>query len=151
MTEVLFYHLEQATLEAVLPSLLEKSLARGWRAVVQVGSQERLKALDAHLWTYRDEGFLPHGTADDGRAGEQPVWLTDTDDNPNGAAIRFLADGASPTAVGDYERVVLLFDGTDPEALTRARAAWKTLKDTDHAITYWQQTPEGRWEKKAEG
>ena len=151
MTEVLFYHLERATLETVLPPLLEKSLARGWRAVVQVGSPERLKALDSHLWTYRDEAFLPHGTAADGRSEEQPVWLTDADDNPNGAAIRFLADGTEPAAVGDYERVVLLFDGTDPEALTRARAAWKALKDTDHAITYWQQTPEGRWEKKAEG
>ena len=37
MTEVLFYHLEHQPLERVLPSLVEKTLERGWRAVVQAG------------------------------------------------------------------------------------------------------------------
>ena len=51
MTEVLFYHLQSMSLENVLPPLLEKSLERGWRVVVQSTSQERTDALDAHLWT----------------------------------------------------------------------------------------------------
>ena len=62
MTEVLFYHLQNMSLESVLPPLLEKSLERGWRVVVQSTSQERTEALDAHLWTYRDNSFLPHAT-----------------------------------------------------------------------------------------
>lgn len=55
--DVFFYHLEQQTLDRVLPSLLEKTLARGWRAVVQVGNEERLEALDQALWTYTDDSF----------------------------------------------------------------------------------------------
>ena len=62
MTELLFYHLQGQKLEGVLTPLLEKSLERGWRVVVQGASEERIDALDAHLWTYRDDGFLPHGT-----------------------------------------------------------------------------------------
>jgi DNA polymerase-3 subunit chi len=149
MTEVLFYHLQNQPLERVLPELLEKSLERGWRVVVQLGSEERRDALDAHLWTYRDEGFLPHGTVKDGHAAMQPVWLTVDDENPNGANVRFLADGAEANDVAPYQRVVILFDGNDPDAVDRARASWTKIKAAGHDATYWQQSERGRWEKKA--
>ena len=149
MTEVLFYHLERQPLEHVLPGLLEKCLERNWRAVVQVGSEARRDALDAHLWTYRDESFLPHATAKDGRAEAQPVWLTADDDNLNGATVRFLADGAETADATAYQRVVRIFDGNDPEAVDRARAAWAAAKAAGHDATYWQQADNGRWERKA--
>ena len=149
MTEVLFYHLQKQPLERVLPELLEKCLERKWRAVVQVGSEERRDALDAHLWTYRDDGFLPHGTVKDGHATAQPVWLTTGDDNPNGANVRFLSDGAETADYPGYERVVVLFDGNDAEAAERARTQWAAVKAAGHDATYWQQSERGRWEKKA--
>ena len=118
MTEMLFYHLRRQPIERVLPALLEKSIERGWRAVVHVPGEERLDALDAHLWTFRDESFLPHGTWRDTEAHEQPILLTIHDHNPNGAAIRFLIDGAPvPADAHAYERIVLLFDGADPDAV----------------------------------
>ena len=95
MTEILFYQLKGQTLEQVLPPLLQKSLERGWRVVVQASSEERVEALDAHLWTWRDDAFLPHGTARDSEAAEQPIVLTASAENPNGAAVRFLVDGAN--------------------------------------------------------
>ena len=149
MTEVLFYHLERAPLEDVLPGLLEKCLERSWRVVVQAGSEERVAALDAHLWTYRDEAFLPHGTAKDGNPAAQPIWLTGGSDTPNGAKVRFLVDGAAGEDFAAYDRIVYLFDGRDAEALTQARGAWTAAKAAGHAATYWQQSESGRWEKKA--
>jgi DNA polymerase-3 subunit chi len=149
MTEILFYHLDRQPLERVLPELLEKCLERGWRAVVQVGSEERRDALDAHLWTYREEAFLPHGTVKDGSAEVQPIWLTVGPENPNGAAVRFLADGVEMAELNAYTRVVVLFDGNDQDAVQRARAAWKSVKAAGHEVTYWQQSERGRWEKKA--
>jgi DNA polymerase-3 subunit chi len=148
LTEVLFYHLQRQPLEAVLPALLERSLERGWRVVVQAGSRERVEALDAHLWTYRDEAFLPHGI-DAETASQQPVFLTEADTNPNGAAVRFAVDGASLGTVEGYERVVLMFDGNDEGAVASAREAWKGLRAAGHDATYWQQNDAGRWEKKA--
>ncbi len=94
VTEVFFYHLERATLEEVLPTLLERSLERGWRAAVQAASEERVEALDTLLWTYREDSFLAHGTARDGPAAAQPIYLTADAGNPNEAQIRFLVDGA---------------------------------------------------------
>ena len=155
MTEVLFYHLDRLPLERVLPELLERCLDRKWRAVVQVGSDERCAALDAHLWTYRDDGFLPHGSSQDGRAGGsdsvhlQPVWLTTGDDNPNEADVRFLADGAEAGDLAGYQRVVMLFDGNDSDAVARARTAWKSFGEAGHETTYWQQDERGKWAKRA--
>ncbi len=149
MTEVLFYHLQGQPLERVLPELLEKCLERKWRVVVQFGSEARRDAVDAHLWTYRDESFLPHGTVRDGRAAAQPVWVTAEDDNPNEASVRFLADGAEAADYSAYQRVVRIFDGNDPETVDRARDAWKEAKAAGHEATYWQQSERGRWEKKA--
>lgn len=149
MSEVLFYHLTESTLEDALPPLVEKSLERGWKAVVQVGGEERRNALDAHLWTYRDDSFLAHGTEHDAHPHLQPVILTCGVSNPNAAAIRFLVDGADPPDISSYERAVIMFDGHDADQLARARGHWKMLKDQGHQVTYWQQGPDRRWERKA--
>ncbi|HEY7383256.1 MAG TPA: DNA polymerase III subunit chi [Beijerinckiaceae bacterium] len=150
MTEILFYHLQRQPLEKVLPTLLEKSLERGWRALVRATTEERLSALDDHLWTYSDEGFLPHGTEREQDAGDQPVVLTLSERNPNAAAVLFLVESAPmPEDVSAYQRLVLLFDGNDEDALAAARAQWKAVKSAGHEATYWQQDSRGRWEKKA--
>jgi len=150
MTEMLFYHLQRQPLERVLPPLIEKSIERGWRVVVQTASDERVDALDAHLWTYRDDAFLAHGTYRDNEAALQPVLLTVHGDNPNGANIRFLIDGAGvPADAATYQRVVLMFDGEDDEAVAAARMRWSEAKQQGFAVTYWQCDENGRWEKKA--
>ena len=149
MTEVLFYHLERRPLEQVLPLLLEKTLERGWRAVVQTGSEERSEALSNTLWTWRDEAFLPHGTQADGNAGLQPIWLTHDETTPNGASVRFFVDGAALNGIDELERAVYMFDGRDAEAVETARNEWKQASAAGHEVTYWQQDESGRWQKRA--
>lgn len=148
-TEVLFYHLERLPLERVLPGLLERTLERGWRAVVQAGNEERLEALDLALWTYTEGSFLPHGTRQDGFSAEQPIYLTTGTDTPNGAGVRFFVDGAEGGDLSGLVRAVFLFDGNDAEATASARAQWQAVKAAGHTATYWRQSAEGRWEKKA--
>lgn len=155
MAEILFYHLTEKTLEAVLPGLVEKSLSRGWKVVIQAGSAERIEALDNHLWTYREESFLAHGRQQNGTEHLQPVWLCTDEGNPNGAKIRFLVDGGELDDLSGYDRVVYIFDGHNNTSVDHARSRWKFHKDgnadsgTEHELTYWQQTPTGGWEKKA--
>ncbi len=146
--EVLFYQLDRQPLERVLPQLLERTLERGWRAVVQVGSEERADALDTELWTYDEASFLPHGTARAGDIARQPILITTAEDNPNGATVRFLVDGASLEDLGGYTRIVHMFETSD-DALARARSEWKRAKDQGCEVTYWQQDQAGRWVKKA--
>lgn len=151
--EIWFYHLTTRPLETALPALLERSLARGWKAVVQGVSKERIDHLDTTLWTYSDASFLPHGTPRDGDGPLQQVFLTTGSENPNEAAIRFFVEGASCEdalrATPPYERLVLMFDVSDAEQLQSARENWRRLKSEGHAISYWQQNDDGRWQKKA--
>jgi DNA polymerase-3 subunit chi len=148
MPEASFYHLERSSLEKVLPELLARSLERGWRVVVKVGSDERLQALNAHLWTYDDASFLPHGGPGDGSPEDQPIWLTTGDDNPNGATVRFLIDAPSAAGAAAYDRTILLFDAADSDAAQSARQAWSAMRAAGLEATYWRQDARGRWAKQ---
>jgi DNA polymerase-3 subunit chi len=147
MTEVGFYHLAAATLERALPRLLERALAEGHRVVVHAGSEERIAHLDGVLWTYSDASFLPHGSARDGNAARHPICLTDRDENPNGATMLVLLDGARSDHIREFARCCDIFDGKDPAAVEAARQRWSAVKAEGHSLTYWQQTAAG-WEKR---
>ncbi len=146
--EVWFYQLERSGLDHALPELLEKTLARGWRALVRCAGRDRLDHLDGWLWSYRDESFLPHGSADAMQADRQPVLLTLAADNSNGAQAVFLLDGAEAPALDGFERCVVIFDGRDETALRSARERWREVKAEGHAASYWRQSEDGGWRKQ---
>jgi DNA polymerase-3 subunit chi len=148
MTDIGFYHLTRSPLERALPKLLEKAHASGARVVVMAGSAERVDALDQVLWTYDPASFLPHASARNGEAEAQPIWLTVDDENPNEASILVLTDGASSERVAEYARCLEMFDGNDEAVVTTARERWRGYAAAGHALTYWQQTEAGGWEKK---
>jgi DNA polymerase-3 subunit chi len=146
MTEIGFYHLTRSTMAQALPQLLARTLATGQRALVLGSSSDGIDTLSGALWA--QPGWLPHGTASDGDADLQPIWLSTAAEPLNGARYLFLIDGAETDRVNDYERVFDLFDGNNPDAVTAARVRWKTAKDAGHTLAYWQQT-ESSWQKKA--
>lgn len=145
-----FYHLQKWPLERALPQILEKVRQAGHRAVVMAASVERIESLSNALWTTDPNSWLAHGTAKDGEASEQPIWLTDTDENPNTASILVLTDGMSSPNLSDYERCLDMFDGNDPDAVQSARGRWKQASEDGHELHYWQQTEQGGWEEKAQ-
>jgi len=132
LTDYSFYHLQRQPLEAALPKLLE-----------------RVQTLNKLLWTYDPDGFLPHGAKADGNQDAQPIYLTADLENPNDASVLVLVDGADGADADGYDRYLYMFDGNDPEALEAARARWKQCRDAGTPATYWQQSPEGRWQEQA--
>ena len=148
MAEMWFYHLERPGRDQALPELLEKTLQRGWRALVRTGAPERVEHLDGWLWSYREDSFLPHAAADDPQAARQPILITTGFENPNGADALFLVDGAEPGELDGYQRCVVLFDGGDPEQVALARRQWSAAKGRGLPVSYWKQQARG-WEKQA--
>ena len=146
--EVWFYHLEQTTLDQALPELLEKTLAKGWRALVRSPLRDRLEALDRRLWTYREDSFLPHGLDLEPEARRQPVLLSQGEDNPNGAQVLFLIDGAAAQDFSGFARCVDLFDGRDEAAVAAARTRWRAARAQELDVAYWRQGARG-WERQA--
>lgn len=151
MTRVDFYHLQQKTLDEVLPKLLQKAYSTGKRIKVKIGTEERVEFINSLLWTYNDESFLPHGSKKDGFADQQPIWLSADIENPNAALFLFLVDGAEENVetLTQYERVFNIFDGNSAEAVQQARRLWKEYKNSGCEVYYWQQDNAGKWIQKA--
>lgn len=148
MTDIRFYHLQSQSLEQALPALLSKALEKFSRVVVKTPDDKEAERLCESLWIARPDSFLPHGTAKDGFAEEQPVWLTPSEENPNGADVLILTGGAQTEKSGDFKLCCEIFDGRDENAVKEARARWKTYKDAGHSVTYFQQNATGGWEQK---
>ncbi len=151
MTEVRFYHLRTKTPDRALPEILGKVLEQGRRAVVRTVDEKEAERLNEYLWTFDPESFLPHGTAKDGAAEDQPVWLTHTDENPNSADTLIVTGGASAGHVGDFRLCCEMLDGHDEAALKESRARWQSYREKGYNVTYWQQTDKGGWEQKKSG
>ncbi len=154
MTDVWFYHLERANLEGILPGLLEKTLERGWRALIVAGSDERAEMIDSFLWTFRDESFLPHGRTGEMQSPDHPVLIGTELSVQNGANLVFFVDGARPNDwqspdITERDRCIFVFDGNLDAAVAAAREDWSKAKAAGHEVTYWQQSAGGKWEQKA--
>lgn len=149
MTDIAFYHLERSPLDQVLPKLLEKTLQAGKRAFVLTKTEARVEALNELLWVYDQESWMPHGSGEEENGDDNPIWISEEEGNLNDAQFLFLTDGVECASIGDYERCFELFDGNDSAMLQAARGRWKIYKDAGHELTYWQQTEDGKWTKKA--
>ncbi|MEL6680041.1 MAG: DNA polymerase III subunit chi [Pseudomonadota bacterium] len=149
MAEVLFYRLTRSTLAGMLPVMVERSLARGARVAIRGGSEAGLAQIDDQLWRHGDGSFLPHGLAGAPHEADQPVLLT-TGAPVNGAGVLLLVDGArvDPAEAEAFDRVALIFDGTDAVANDVAREDWKAVAASAHTATYWAEE-DGRWVEKA--
>ncbi len=151
MSEIRFYHLERQSLDQILPIILGKALQNGHRILVKAPHANEVERLNTHLWTYNENAFLPHGSAKDkiDNLQDQPIFLTDQDENANKADVLILTNGCESPHLNDYTLICDMIDGRDEQAVSAARTRWKTYKDAEHDVTYWQQTPQGSWEKKA--
>ena len=149
MTKIRFYHLEQKTLGQALPEMLGKALSIGHKIIVKTADAKQVQHINDHLWSFVADSFIPHGTEKEGHAAEQPIWITDNDNNPNEADVLILTDGAISDDIEKYELCCEMLDGRNPEAVSAARARWKEYKEKGFEISYWQQDETGRWQNKA--
>ncbi|GBQ83321.1 DNA polymerase III subunit chi [Gluconobacter albidus] len=144
--DVGFYHLTRTPLEEALPALLGRTLEAGERALVRCPDAAAVMALDTALWACRDPVWLPHGTAKNGHAARQPIWLTEGEDVPNGARFLFRVDGAGENDFAPFTRIFDLFDGGNLQSVQRARDRWIAMKSSGHSLVYWKQEERG-WKK----
>lgn len=149
MTAIRFYHLQTQRLDQALPLLLEKAREQGHNIVVMMDNNTEVERMVGHLWTYKADNFLPHGAKKDGYDDQQPIWITDQDENPNKASVLFLTQGRTSSDIGDYDLCCEVFDGRNNEAVSQARTRWAAYKEQGYDLTYWQQSETGQWNKQA--
>lgn len=147
-----FYQLSCSTPEAALPLLLERCLKKGLRGLVRGADAGRLEALDLALWSFRPEAFLPHGREgqpDHGGGARNPIWLTSSQGNANGAHVLFLIDGADAPDAEAFQRACFVFSGADAAAVANARTRWRQGKEAGFSLAFWRENDEGGWRKEA--
>ncbi|PCI54862.1 MAG: DNA polymerase III subunit chi [Alphaproteobacteria bacterium] len=149
MTEIRFYHLQHQSQAQVLSVILLKALERGHRILVKMRNAAEIAQMNDYLWTFSPDSFLPHGSEKNGNAEMQPIWITAEDENPNKADVLILCQGVVSGQQADFTLCCEMLDGHDHQAISDARARWKTYKEQGFEVTYWQQSEAGGWEKKA--
>ena len=144
-----FYHLEKTGPERAAGPLLEKCLERGWNVLAVSHNAGRRAQLDEGLWTYSDQSFLPHGQAEaEGLdAARQPILISGSLKNENGAEAVLLLDGSEAPPDAPFQRCMVMFDGRDQDVRAKARAQFKAAKDAGLTCRYFQQTPQGGWKE----
>ncbi len=147
MADIFFYHLTSTSLDHALPKLLEKALQGGFRSLVRVAEPQEAERLCGWLWNYNLDSFLPHGTAKDGFSGQQPIFITADDENPNSANLLVTTCGALPAMLEGYQRILDIFNGEDAALVEGARNRWKQYLAEGHTLTYFRQNASGAWEK----
>lgn len=149
MAEVWFYHIERKSADEELPGLLQRGLERGLRLGVATSSGDRVKELSSKLWGAGPTVFIPHGFEGEPLPEQQPIYLSDNGQFPNGARYCFYLDGAVPDDVSGMERASIMFDGNDESAVQQARDLWRRFKGEGVVIRYWKQDEDGRWRDQA--
>ncbi|NCO03904.1 MAG: DNA polymerase III subunit chi [Alphaproteobacteria bacterium] len=148
MTDVRFYHLTKQNLDQALPLILTKAYKSNKNILVRLSDKKEVERMNAHLWAYRSDSFLPHGCHKEGNAQHQPIWLTHKEENPNNAQIVILAQGAQATSLEGYDLCCIMLDGRSDDQVQAARIKWKAYKEEGLDITYWMQNESGGWEQK---
>jgi DNA polymerase III subunit chi len=144
--QVDFYHLTFAPVERVLPRIAERVLQDNGRLLVVSADEALAERLDAHLWNYRPDSFLPHGRAGKPDEVEQPVLIAPACEAINGARNIALADGVWRNEALGFERAFLLF-GED--LIDGARTAWRDLGNHENVERrFWKQDEEGKWSRE---
>lgn len=144
-TTVQFYHLLSTTRERAVPKLMEKALASGSKVLMLCESDASLKSMSDALWASNPNGFLPHGSAKEAHADQQPILLSTQESTANGADILCILDGRSPASLPNYSKVLDVFDGSDETSVANARQRWSAYKDQGYALQYVKQQPGGGW------
>lgn len=150
MSEIRFYHLTRGKPEDALAILLEKACERDMTCFVLCDDKAQMKFLDQHLWSYKADSFLPHGTQDENaRREDHPIILGYDPESLESADFLVLYGIEMPKDISGYDLVADIFDDNDEQGKKAARKRWKELQESDHVLTYWQQEENGSWQKKS--
>lgn len=113
--------------------LAEKAYLQGYRVYIHAGSHAQAALIDELLWTFKDDGFIPHGLDGDPAAAAAPVLVGDGSGAPAaGAQVLINLDDAVPAFFDRFERVTELVDQS-AEVKERARLRFRAYRERGYA------------------
>ncbi|MEO0317173.1 MAG: hypothetical protein RL404_850 [Pseudomonadota bacterium] len=105
--------------------------------VVVYADPDQLAALDAALWTFSEQDFLPHVMAGDELAAQTPVILTDDDDAP--LPHHQVLVNLAPHAPAHFARFERMFEivSTDEDDKLSGRERYRQYQQRGYPLTHF--------------
>ena len=144
MSKISFYQVMNGEVVKFSCQLLEKCFQNQIKTFVQVVDEEAAIALDRTLWTFAQRSFIPHAMDTDPNPEKQPIYISHTDKCPIDAKGLMLI-GVDRLDVKDFDRVMVMFDGTSTTKLKRAEALMASFQGLGHEVEYYLQNSKGTW------
>ncbi|MGC6530063.1 MAG: DNA polymerase III subunit chi [Candidatus Puniceispirillaceae bacterium] len=145
-----FYQFAGDAVSELVAQLSEKSVEVGKKIIIHA-PEEGAQAISRALWVLHDASFLAHGIDDEDGAEFASVWITTKpDQNQIDADFALCVSGCSLPDMGAFERVFIVFNGKDEDALQTARSQWKAYSAAHEGkCRYFAKSDEGSWVQKA--
>lgn len=142
MTRIGFYHLQSESEEARLHfacRLAERAWRSGQKVYIHTGEEQRTRELDALLWSYRDDSFLPHRVvaADDVSLADDPILLG-FEAEPDGSRpvlIQLAPSNEGPVFFSRFKRTLEVIN-EEPQVKAAARQRYRFYKDRGYPLEY---------------
>jgi|GEM_PF-4216145 len=142
--EIMFYHALETDKNAVLFTLLKKSLSLNKRVIIRTIDLESAQNISDDLWQAQADFILPHGLICEPMADKQPVLITYHTENVNQADYIFFLGAVDVTDFTQYERCIVIFDEHSDTIKAHMRQQFKMLKENQQSVNYYQQR-QGKW------
>lgn len=136
MTRVDFYILQETANRnrfSLACKLAEKALATGHRVFIHTGSAEESRHMDRLLWTFREQGFLPHGLAGEVEPDLNPILIGNADPAVEERGVLINLATAVPTFFSRFERLAECVDG-DESARSSGRDRYRFYRDRGYPL-----------------
>ncbi len=112
--------------------LARRACASGQPTLIFARSQDQAEAIDARLWEFDEDAFVPHQIAGDDDDATTPVLIVppgvDAGDRPLAINLR------DTPALGRHERVLEVV-AADPAERSGSRERWRTYQQRGYALT----------------
>ena len=144
MSKISFYQVMNGEVVKFSCQLLEKCFQNKIKTFVQLVDELAVTTLDRTLWTFAQKSFIPHATDKDPMPLMQPIYISSSDKCPIDAKGLMLI-GVDRLDVKDFDRVMVMLDGTLVDEIKRAEALMASFKNLGHEVEYYLQNSKGTW------
>lgn len=132
--------------------LIEKCYYSDLKSIVLTVDTEQQEMLNKNLWTYSRKQFIPHGSKVDPQPEKQPIYITDTLQNPNNANVLIIISPPNiekilqdKEYISIFKRIIIITDL--PEDLKILTSKINQITKQNNPIDCFTQDQRGTWSK----
>ena len=137
-----FYNSSHRNVVADISFLIEKLFKEKNRILVCCKDQETVEVIDAFLWTYKEDEFIPHSIATKEKNSIYPILITTDIHEDYDHNVLLASSGVliKETDWRKFAKAYYFFDDQENKEKENAREMWKNFSALNIVCKYWVNT-----------